>query len=254
MKIKLLFSVVFISLFLIGCSQSPKVEKKVYGFSFIDGEVLTSFDDKVIIKIDAKDVVEGDDYEDILTNKIIKSSLFITGLKTKVGRDDAVVSDVRGSEVTFDIKDTLYIGGEKVKIYLPKKTIAVMDFSLSGMANNDIEKFAMEDMTTKLVQSGQYVVVERDKLDSILKEQELADSGLLEQSAASKVGKLASADIILTGSFAKLGGKWNVNLRLVDVETGIIISAINDKISADAFRPKQNKDSSILQKILKMKF
>ncbi len=237
-------------LFLGGCGpSSPGIspwakEKKVYGFSFIDGEVVESFGNKVIVKIDNKDIVVGDSYEDKLTNKIIKRSLFITGLKTNIGKTKAVVSDVRGEQVTFDVTDGVFVSGQEVKIFLPKKTIAVMDFSLSGMANKDIEKFAMEDMTTKLVQSGQYIVVEREKLDSILKEQELADSGLLDEGSATKIGKLVAADVILTGSFAKQGGSWKVNLRLVDVETGIIISAINDRISADEFRPKQSKDSS----------
>jgi TolB-like protein len=237
---------------MVGCGPTnPGVspwakEKKVYGFSFIDGEVVEAFDDKVIVRIDDKDVVVGDSYEDKLTNKIIKNSLFVNGLKTKVNKENAVVSDVRGQQITFDIKDALFAKGQDVKIYLPKKTIAVMDFSLTGMESSTMEKLAMDDMITKLVQSGQYIVVEREKLDSILKEQELADSGLLDESSASKVGKLAAADIILTGSFAKIGASWKVNLRLVDVETGIIISAINDKIDADEFRPKQHKDSSNL--------
>lgn len=219
-------------------------EQKVYGFSFIEGNVVEVFANKVIVQLDDKDVVQGDAYEDKLTNKIIKQSMFISGMKTSLGKENAIVEDVRGNQITFNLKSSKLNSGDSVKIYIPKKTIAIMDFSLIGMENSGINKFAMEDMTTRMVQSGQYVVVEREKLNAILKEQQLADSGLLNESSSSKIGKLLSADIILTGSFAKQGNRWNVNLRLVDVTTGVILSAINEKISGDEFRVKQSKDSS----------
>jgi len=165
-------------------------------------------------------------------------------METNIGNQKAKVIDVRANQVTFKVKNPKFKSQDSIKIYIPKKTIAVMDFSLLGMTNSSIKQMAMEDMTTKLVQSGQYIVVERAKLDTILKEQKLATSGLLEESAASKIGKLVSADIILTGSFAKRGDKWNVNLRLIDVATGIIISAINEQISIEQFHPKQSKDNT----------
>ena len=250
MKYLLGLTLSVILIVLTGCGpNSPGVSpwattQKVYGFSFIKGEVVETFGDKVIVKIEDKDVVDGDSYEDTLTNKIIKTSMFITGMKTNLGKSKAIVEDVRGDQVTFGVKSTKLKQNDSVKIYIPKKTIAIMDFSLIGMMDNSINKFAMEDMTTRMVQSGQYIVVERDKLNSILKEQELADSGLLDERSSSKIGKLVAADIILTGSFAKQGNKWNINLRLVDVTTGIIISAINEKISGDQFRPKQAVDNS----------
>jgi len=230
-----------------GCSNNTnlfKQEKKVYGFSFIQGKVLETFGDKVIIEIEEKDVVLGDSYEDKLTNKIIKNSLLITGMKTYIGKETAFIEDVRKNQITFNLNNSSLENGQTVKIFLPKKTIAVMDFSLIGMSSSSMNKFAMENMTTKLVQSGQYVVVERTKLDTILKEHKLADSGILDKNSASKIGKLASANLILTGSFAKKSTQWNVNLRLVDISTGIIISAINDKIDLAEFRPKQLLDST----------
>ena len=233
-----------------GCSKGVNAlnpfqeEKKVYGFSFINGTVVEVFGNNVIIEIEDRDVVVGNSYEDKLTNKIIKSSMLIPGMKTFIGKETAYVKDVRINQITFSLDKTNLSKDQSVKIFIPKKTIAIMDFSLIGMSSSTMNKFAMEDMTTKMVQSGQYVVVERNKIDTILKEHKLADSGLMDKKSASKIGKLVSANIILTGSFAKKSNQWNVNLRLVDVSTGIIISAINDKIDLSEFRPKQSLDSS----------
>ncbi len=249
------FKTIFLTMILIilsGCGTNvnglnPFTESKnLYGFSFIDGKVLEIFEDKIIVKIENKDIITGSSYQEKLTNNIIKSSLFIVGMNTFIGNEKAIVSDVRRDQITFTINNSKIQRNQDIKIYIPKKTIAIMDFSLIGMQDSNIEKFTLEDMTTKLVQSGQYIVVERTKLDTILKEQKLADSGLLNEQAASKVGKLVAADIVLTGTFAKQGKKWNVNIRLIDVSTGIILSAINEKIDIDEFKLSQSKDSSNL--------
>lgn len=254
-----LIIVSLITILFTGCSNvsnglNPFQEtKKVYGFSFIQGKVLEVFGDKVIIEIEDKDVVIGNSYEDKLTNKIIKNSLLITGMKTYIGKETAYIEDVRKNQITFKLEQTSLSSEDVVKIYIPKKTIAIMDFSLIGMSHSGINKFAMEDMTTKLVQSGQYIVVERAKLDTVLKEHKLADSGLMNKESSSKIGKLVAANLILTGSFAKQNKVWNVNLRLVDVSSGIIISAINDKIDVSEFRPKQALDNAKINETFETK-
>jgi len=240
---------ILISILFNGCSTNSKIaqnNKIIYGFSFIEGKVLEIFGDKVIVQVVNKDVIISDKYEDTLTNKVIKASIFINGMKTYIGKESAYIEDIRDTQVTFNIKDTKLITDQKVKIYIPKKTIAVMDFSIIGMKNKEFNKIAMEDITTSLVQSGQYTVVERTKLDTILKEHKLADSGLIDKNSASKIGKFISANLILTGSFTKKTNHWNVNLRIIDVSSGIIISAINEKIALSKFRPKQLLDSTNL--------
>jgi TolB-like protein len=223
-----------------------KTTTSVYGFSFIEGKVIGKIGNKVIVEITHKDIVEGNLYIDKLANAIMKNSLFVTGMQTSIENEEGTIVDIRGKQLTFTLDDTKLQDGQIVKIYIPKKTIAVVDFSLIGIDNKTLDKFAMEDMTTKLVQSGQYLVVERTKLNSILEEHKLADSGLLDDKSSLQLGKLLSADIILTGTFSKRGSNWIANLRLVDVKTGVILTAINETISGNEFRWQQEKDISNL--------
>jgi hypothetical protein len=118
-----------------------------------------------------------------------------------------------------------------------------MDFNLKGIRNSKINEIIENKITTKLVQSGQYIVVERKKLDTILKEHKLIESGLVDEKSISKIGKLLSADIILTGSFTKIRDRWHINLRVLDVKTGVILSAIDEQIKIGKFRPNQVKDT-----------
>ena len=64
----------------IGCTKSvnPFGEKEgVYGFSFVEATVVEVLNDKIIVELEGKDIIVGDSYENKLTNKVIKNSLFI---------------------------------------------------------------------------------------------------------------------------------------------------------------------------------
>jgi TolB-like protein len=244
----ILLMLFFFNLIFTGCGSSnltffASKESEIKKFSFIDGKVIEKFGNKVIIKIYDKDIITGDSLEDKLTNKIMKSSLFVMGMKTLIGDVPAKIIDIRGDKITFEVTEHILEKDSDIKIYIPKKIIAVMDFDLKGIKNDKINKIIENKIVTKLVQSGQYIVVERNKLNTILKEHKLIGSGLVDEKSISKIGKLLSADIILTGSFIKNNNKWNVILKILDVKTGVILAAINDKMEIREFRTTQVKDS-----------
>jgi len=81
-----------------------------------------------------------------------------------------------------------------------KKVLAVLDFEgykfLKGKA--DIK---MSDMlTTALVKTSRYEIVERNKIDKIFAEQNLGMSGMVDESSAAEVGKLLGAEYVVFGS------------------------------------------------------
>lgn len=112
-------------------------------------------------------------------------------------------------------------------------------------------------LTTKLVNSNQYLVLDRENIDLILKEQNLGQSGLVSPETAVEVGRLLGARYIITGTvteFAKvssgdrgrislpvsgrllgLGGKTRdvvrvaCEVKVTDVETGLISSAMSSR-------------------------
>jgi hypothetical protein len=68
-------------------------------------------------------------------------------------------------------------------------------------------------------------IVERDKLESILKEQKLNNSKDFDPNTASKVGKLLGAQVILTGAYFEMMGSLRLDARFIDVETGKILKS-----------------------------
>ena len=111
-----------------------------------------------------------------------------------------------------------------------KKTkIAVLDFELHGnpMATEGIGGIVAEWFTTALVQDGRFDVIERAMLQKIIEEQKLAMSGIVDESTASKLGKILGVENVITGSVLNLKNRIEVNARIIGVENGSIVAAEN---------------------------
>lgn len=101
----------------------------------------------------------------------------------------------------------------------------------------------LDDMQTafaELLQAslGEYAgvrLVERQKLDTIVAEQKLSLSGLVDPETAAQVGKLAGAQRLLTGSFLELGDELNLQVRIVDTATGGIVASAKATRASEEF-------------------
>ena len=112
--------------------------------------------------------------------------------------------------------------------------IAVLDFDLkgSGFETEDMGAIVAEWFITAFVKEGRFDVVERGLLKKILYEQKLGMSGILDETTATKIGKLLGVKIIISGSVLKLQNILEINARIIDVETASIIAAEHVKSSA----------------------
>ena len=145
-----------------------------------------------------------------------------------------------------------------------RPTVAVMDFDFGTVhehwwGNYDIGKGMADQVVDALLEDGSFRVIERKKLDTVLAEQDFAQSDRADPSAAklSKLGKVLGVRYIIAGSITKFGGeeknyggggliggklgglglkkaKTEVSLtaRMIDTTTGeILLSAKGEGIS-----------------------
>ena len=96
----------------------------------------------------------------------------------------------------------------------PKKRVAVMNFDYGTVktvvasiygTDQDVGKGITDLMVQKLVQDGQYRVIERAALDKILAEQNFSNSDRADATSAAKIGKILGVDAIILGSITKFG-------------------------------------------------
>jgi curli biogenesis system outer membrane secretion channel CsgG len=89
-----------------------------------------------------------------------------------------------------------------------KKRVAVMDFEdKTGHGGWHIGSGMADMLTTALVKSGKFMVIERQQLDKIMKEQSLGMSGAVTAQSAAQVGKLLGVELMVTGSVNEFGEK-----------------------------------------------
>ena len=94
-----------------------------------------------------------------------------------------------------------------------------------------------EMLSTALINSGNYRLVERKQLQKILEEQALGQSGALDSETAVVVGRIMSIDAIVVGSISTLTNAVEADARILNVETGEAIAATHSRAaSADQLR------------------
>jgi hypothetical protein len=184
-----------------------------------------------------------------ISQQIIKKGLFIEGLNIAINGNSGEISKVIDNSVTILFnKSPKYSIGQAVRLEIPKKRIAIVDFTVIRGGLKEAGTILMEQLSTLLIESRHYTVVERSKLNTILEEIKLLQSGLTETIPEQLRPKLMFADLILTGTLAEIGDKYDINLRLLNVRTGQAIAAIN--VSAPLFKPAEMRDSSDLNETL----
>lgn len=110
------------------------------------------------------------------------------------------------------------------------KTLAILPFENNSVT--DPAKFAPLTkgipamLTTDLQRGGAGIqLIERSKIESLLGETALVGSGVVNESAAIRAGKLLGAESIGLGSFIVLGRQVRIDARVIGVETGEVIMA-----------------------------
>ena len=80
-------------------------------------------------------------------------------------------------------------------------------------------------------ESGNYTVVERQRLLLVLEELNLGTTELIAESTRLEIGRLIGAQQMVFGSYIIINDTMRMDLRKVEVETGLILKAISKTAS-----------------------
>src|SRR5207302_3918594 len=114
-----------------------------------------------------------------------------------------------------------------------KRTIAVVEFSDLRGNVTDFGRFIAEELITRLYQTKKFKVIERQLLNKVIAEQKLSLTGVIEQSAAQRLGKVLGVGAIASGTITDLGKALRVNARLIDTATGEIFAVASAEVIKD---------------------
>ena len=122
-----------------------------------------------------------------------------------------------------------------------RPTVAVLPFvnSAIGAANAELaplSKGIADLLIIELSQNTGIRVVERENIDAILREQNLARDGRVDDAAAARIGRILGAKHMITGSFVTdRSGTMVLTLKTIDVETTRISWTHMDRDRTDNF-------------------
>ncbi|MDB4964818.1 MAG: hypothetical protein JWN44_507 [Myxococcales bacterium] len=168
------------------------------------------------------------------------------------------------------------------KLHGPKKRVGIVDFDDAshhgywGSSRNALAEAARDAATEALVKSGAFVVIEREQLAQVLKEQGLGMTGAISAQTAAKAGKLLGLQALVTGKITDFdsdnktsgfGGYYQqktktfharVSLRMIDSTTGEIWvaesgeGAANSKSTMVMGGGEQSEDQTLGKRALYM--
>ncbi|MEK7747389.1 MAG: FlgO family outer membrane protein, partial [Elusimicrobiota bacterium] len=117
-----------------------------------------------------------------------------------------------------------------------KQPLAVFPLNAPGDLGKKRVGYAVSELLIPhFVKSAEFLVVERAALEKLLDEQRLHLTGLIDPDTAVKMGHLIGAKTVLLGSVEEIGGKYLVNARLVDADSGEVAAATHEEFSKWSF-------------------
>jgi TolB-like protein len=102
------------------------------------------------------------------------------------------------------------------------KKVAVLPFAVKGNFDTLYAEVALDNFTTELIKSNTYKIVERPQLDKAMKDLKFQSGSNIDESVAMEIAKNTGAKIVVIGEITALMGQIAVNIRGINVDSGII--------------------------------
>lgn len=132
----------------------------------------------------------------------------------------------------------------------PKQRIAVKEFTFKAASGSkEIGKGMSDMLTDALFNTGKFIVVEREHIQDVIKEQDFGASGRVRQDTAAAIGEIEGAQLLIRGSVIQFepncrGGSlllistkracMAINLRIIDARTGRVVNATTVEGTSDS--------------------
>ena len=116
-----------------------------------------------------------------------------------------------------------------------RNVVAVMPLTFTGVDTTlkALERGLAELLTTDLARSRQLTVVERARIQSLLDEIKLQQSGTTDASTNVRAGKILQAGRMVQGSILQQGQQLRVDAAVIDVPTTQVAGSTNDDQALD---------------------
>jgi len=112
-----------------------------------------------------------------------------------------------------------------------KRRVAVMHFFLVTGEMTELGLYLSDKLTNSLFQyRDKFEVIERTRLESVLKEIKLGFTGIIDDKTAQSIGKILGADSIVIGTITDLGEEVDINIRMLGTERANVLAVASTQL------------------------
>jgi hypothetical protein len=131
---------------------------------------------------------------------------------------------LKSFRVPFFLTVWVILGGVYLPVVAAQPSIAVLELDAKGGVKPDEASIITDRLRAQLLQTGHFQVLERSKMESLLKELGFQQSLYCDDSkCTAQIGKLLGVDGLVTGSVSRLDTIYTLSIRVLNVEKGYII-------------------------------
>ncbi|MDR2562729.1 MAG: CsgG/HfaB family protein [Prevotellaceae bacterium] len=103
-----------------------------------------------------------------------------------------------------------------------EKKLRVAVFDPSGSVDEGSKVAVRELISSTFVNTGKYTMVERSQLNQVMKEHDISNSALVDDSQATEIGRLAGANKVVLSVVTLAGSRSMLSIKSIDVKTATI--------------------------------
>ena len=112
-------------------------------------------------------------------------------------------------------------------------SIAIFPFDTSGYkgfdAGPNLGENAADQYAVELLRIG-YNVIERTRINRVIKEQKIQMTGVIDPNDIVKVGKILGIQGMVVGTIAGKPNAWGLTMRMISVESGMVVWSANSNL------------------------
>jgi len=130
-----------------------------------------------------------------------------------------------------DIKDLAESLAKTLAATGQHQSVAVVDFTDLQANVTPLGQYFSAELEDALVNASSRVeVIDRSRLQVIIKEHKLASNGLIDPSTARELGKIAGVGVLITGTITPFGDTVRLSVKALDSESARVDAAISRNI------------------------
>ena len=130
-------------------------------------------------------------------------------------------------------------------------TVSILDFKGEDVPPK-VLRACYNQLEESLIESNRFTVIDKGQREDLLEEQKFQNSGVCDEECAVEIGQLVGAEFLMLGEIIDLGGLYQVNIKIINIEKGDVAEKVTNQIEgklSDLLNGMEDASQEIVRRI-----